>query len=63
MSNSFPVEIRVHAEDKGLASDQIRALVKRFTKNLKLPKDRFETKSIRDNSVPKNYRIVFIINS
>ena len=63
MSNNFPVEIRVFSEDKGLAAAQGRALVRRLTRELKVPEKYFEVKKAGDNSVPKNYRVVFVISS
>ncbi len=61
MSNYFPVEIRVYAEDTGLAEDQIATLQKNIVDELKLPQTNFKTKGFKDESVPKNRRVVFII--
>lgn len=62
MSNTFPVSIQVFSDDKGLSADQIRSLEKLFTEKLKVPKEFFKFEPLIDNSVPKNFRIVFSIN-
>jgi len=61
MSNAYPVEIRVFAEDAGLAEDQILTLNKAVIEELKLPAANFKSKAARDESVPKNRRVVFVI--
>ena len=63
MSNKYPVEIFVYAEDAGLAGDQIQTLQLIFEKELKLPMKFFSMKGIKDNSIPKNYRLVFAIQN
>ena len=63
MSNNFPVSVKVYSEDSGLSGDQIRTLEKLFTDKLKCPKEFFKMDALQDNSVPKNYRVVFIINA
>jgi hypothetical protein len=63
MSNKFPIEIQVYADDAGLAKDQADSLQLVFDKTLKLPKSSFIIKSVQDTSVPRNFRIVFILNS
>ncbi len=62
MSNTFPMSIQVYSDDKGLSSDQIRTLEKLFTDKMKVPKEFFKMEPLIDNSVPKNYRVIFIIN-
>ncbi len=63
MSNKYPVEVFVYAEDAGLAADQIQTLQLIFEKDLKLPMRFFSMKGIKDNSVPKNYRVVFALQN
>lgn len=63
MSNKYPVEVFVYAEDVGLAGDQIQTLQIMFEKELKLPMKFFSMKGIKDNSIPKNYRIVFAVQN
>ncbi|HRU39944.1 MAG TPA: hypothetical protein P5511_08710 [Candidatus Goldiibacteriota bacterium] len=63
MSNKYPVEIYIYSEDAGLAKDQAESLMMIFDKSLKIPKNSYSVKGIKDTSVPKNYRIVFVIKS
>lgn len=63
MSNRFPVEIRVYSEDVDLAKEQADSLLRIFENSLKISKDKFEIKTYKDMDAPRNYRIVFIINS
>lgn len=63
MSNRYPVEVFVYAEDAGLAGDQIQTLQLIFEKELKLPMKFFSMKGIKDNSIPKNYRVVFALQN
>jgi hypothetical protein len=63
MSNKFPIEIQVYSGDEGLAKDQADSLLLIFDKTIKIKKNSYNVKPIKDLSVPKNYRIVFIINS
>jgi hypothetical protein len=63
MSNKFPIEIQVYSEDEGLAKDQADSLMLIFDKTMKIPRSSYNIKPIQDNSVPKNYRIVFLFNS
>jgi len=62
MSNTFPTAIQVYSDDKGISADQIRTLEKLFSEQMKVPKEFFRMEPLIDNSVPKNYRIIFIIN-
>ncbi len=62
MNNRFPVNIQVFSEDAGISADQIRTFQKYFEADLKVPKEFFKMDALIDNSLPKNYRIVFIIN-
>lgn len=63
MSNKFPVEIRIYSEDVDMAKDQADSLLRIFENSLKISKDKFDIKTYKDMSAPRNYRIVFIINS
>lgn len=63
MSNNFPVEIRVYSEDIDLAKEQADSIIRIFEKSLKISKDKFDIKTYKDMDAPRNYRIVFIINS
>ncbi|MCX7698118.1 MAG: hypothetical protein N2114_01450 [Candidatus Goldbacteria bacterium] len=63
MSNRFPVEIKVYSEDIDLAKEQADSLLRIFENSLKIPKDNFDIKTYKDTDAPRNYRIVFIINS
>lgn len=63
MTNRFPIEIRVYSEDVDLAKEQANSLLKILENSLKISKDKFEIKTYKDVGIPKNYRIVFIINS
>ncbi len=63
MSNKVPVEIQVYSEDEGLAKDQADSLLLMFDKTIKIKKNNYNVKLKKDRSVPRNYRIVFIINS
>lgn len=62
MSNIFPMVIRVYSDEKSLSADQIRTMEKLFTEKMKVPKEFFKMEPLLDNSTPKNYRVVFIIN-
>jgi hypothetical protein len=62
MSNKYPVNVQVYSEDQGISSDQIRTFQKMFETDLKIPKEFFKMDALIDNSLPKNYRVVFIIN-
>ncbi|GEM_PF-1267457 len=62
MSNNFPVYVKVYSDDKGISADQIATLTKLFSDKLKCPKEFFKMEALQDNSVPKNYRVVFIIS-
>ncbi len=59
--NKFPVLINFYSEDKELGNDQIFSLEKILTEDLKLPKEFFKMESYKDESIPKNFRTVFII--
>jgi hypothetical protein len=61
MSNTFPIEIQIYADDAGLAKDQADTLKIMFDKSLKLPKSSYNMKAIKDVSVPRNFRLVFIL--
>lgn len=61
MSNRFPIEIRIFADDAGLAKDQADTLKIMFDKSLKLPNSSYNMKAIKDISVPRNFRLVFIL--
>jgi len=63
MSNKYPVEIQIYSEDAGLAKDQADSLMMIFDKTLKIPKNSYSVKGIKDTSTPKNYRMVFVIKS
>lgn len=63
MNNKYPVEVFVYAEDAALAADQIQTIQLIFEKELKLPMRFFSMKGIKDNSVPKNYRVVFALRN
>jgi len=63
MSNKFPVEIRVYSEDVDLAKEQADSLIRIFENSLKISKDKFDIKTYKDMDAPRNYRIIFIINS
>jgi hypothetical protein len=62
MGNIFPIGIQVFSEDKGISTDQIKSLEKYLTEEMKVPKDFFKMEPLIDNSIPKNYRIIFAIN-
>lgn len=63
MSNRFPIEILVYADDAGLAKDQADSLQLIFDRTMKLPKNSFVMRTVQDTSIPRNFRIVFILNS
>jgi len=63
MSNKFPVEIRVFSEDADMAKEQADSLIRIFENSLKISRDKFNIKTYKDTSTPKNYRMVFVINS
>ncbi|MCE5301253.1 MAG: hypothetical protein LLG37_10350 [Spirochaetia bacterium] len=62
MRNTYPVIIQVYSEDTGMARDQLRSIEKVLAEKLKLPKDFFKMEGFIDNSLPKNYRVKFLIN-
>lgn len=59
--NKFPVSIKFYSEDRELGQDQIMSMEKILVEDLKLPKDFFKMEAIKDESVPKNLRTIFII--
>lgn len=61
MANKFPVTIKIYSNDPETASDQAATFEKVFTDDLKLPKSFFKVEPYQDQSVPKNYRTVFMI--
>ncbi|MCX8093655.1 MAG: hypothetical protein N3E50_05760 [Candidatus Goldbacteria bacterium] len=63
MSNRFPIEIKIYSEDIDLAKEQADSLLRTFENSLKISKDNFDIKTYKDTDAPRNYRIVFIINS
>lgn len=61
MSNRFPIEIQIYADDADIAKDQADSLKLMFDKSLKLPKASYNMKAIKDTNVPRNFRLVFIL--
>jgi hypothetical protein len=62
MSNNFPVLIQIYSEDKGMSTDQSKSIEKLFTEKMKIPKEFLKFETLIDNSIPKDYRVVFTIN-
>jgi len=56
------VNVQIFSEDAGISGDQVRTFQKVFETDLKIPKEFFKMDALIDNSQPKNYRVVFIIN-
>jgi hypothetical protein len=61
MSNRFPIEVQIYADDTDVAKDQADSLKMLFDRALKLPKSSYNMKAIKDTNVPRNFRLVFIL--